>query len=66
MSGKSSPSVLIRNGQTDCHAPLHLIVARNVRTREIVKFFIAEASQDTPLTVLLHVAASRAGAWSGA
>lgn len=40
-------------------SPLHLIVARNVLEPEVVKFFVADAPQDTPLTVLLHVAFSR-------
>jgi SRSO17 transposase len=40
-------------------APMHLIVARSVLEPNVLKFFIANASQDTPLTVLLHVAFSR-------
>ena len=40
-------------------APMHLIVARSVLEPEVLKFFIANAPQDTPLTVLLHVAFSR-------
>lgn len=40
-------------------APMHLIVARNVLEPTVVKFFIAEAPQETPLTVLLHVGFSR-------
>jgi SRSO17 transposase len=39
--------------------PMHLIVARNVLEPEKLKFFVAHAPQDTPLTVLLHVAFSR-------
>jgi SRSO17 transposase len=40
-------------------APMQLIVARSVLEPEVLKFFIADAPQDTPLTVLLHVAFSR-------
>ena len=40
-------------------APMHLIVARNVLQPEVLKYFIAAAPRDTPLTVLLHVAFSR-------
>jgi len=40
-------------------APLHLIVARNVRDILDVKFFVSNASPDTPLKELLHVAFSR-------
>jgi SRSO17 transposase len=48
------------NGEDDLPmAPMHLIIARNVLEPGVVKFFIAEAPQDTPLTVLLHVAFSR-------
>jgi SRSO17 transposase len=48
------------NGPDDVPlAPLHLIVARNVLEPEKIKFFVAAAPRDTPLTVLLHVAFSR-------
>jgi SRSO17 transposase len=48
------------NGEDDLPmAPMHLIVARSVLEPEVLKFFIADAPQDTPLTVLLHVAFSR-------
>lgn len=48
------------NGQDNLPmAPVHLIVARSVLEPDVLKFFIADASQDTPLTVLLHVAFSR-------
>jgi SRSO17 transposase len=48
------------NGQDNLPlAPLHLIVARSVLEPEVVKFFVADAPQDTPLTELLHVAFSR-------
>jgi SRSO17 transposase len=40
-------------------APMHLIVARSVLEPEVLKFFIADAPQETPLTVLLHVTFSR-------
>jgi SRSO17 transposase len=40
-------------------APLHLIVARSVLEPEKIKFFVADAPRDTPLTILLHVAFSR-------
>jgi hypothetical protein len=40
-------------------APVHLIVAHSVLEPDVLKFFIADAPQDTPLTVLLHVAFSR-------
>jgi SRSO17 transposase len=40
-------------------APLHLIVARSVSEPDKIKFFIADAPRDTPLTALLHVAFSR-------
>ena len=40
-------------------APLHLIVARSVLESDKIKFFVADAPRDTPLTVLLHVAFSR-------
>jgi SRSO17 transposase len=39
--------------------PMHLIVARNVLEPEKIKFFVAAVLQETPLTVLLHVAFSR-------
>jgi SRSO17 transposase len=39
--------------------PMHLIVARSVLEPDKIKFFVAEAPQGTPLTVLLHVAFSR-------
>lgn len=39
--------------------PLHLIAARNVLEPETIKFFVAAAPRETPLTVLLHVAFSR-------
>jgi len=48
------------NGEDDLPMePMHLIVARNVLEPDVLKFFIAEAPQDTRLTVLLHVAFSR-------
>lgn len=48
------------NGPDDVPlAPLHLIVARSVFEPEKIKFFVADAPRDTPLTVLLHVAFSR-------
>ena len=48
------------NGEDDLPlAPMHLIVARSVLELDVLKFFIADALQDTPLTVLLHVAFSR-------
>lgn len=48
------------NGEDDLPlAPLHLIVARSVLEPDVLKFFAADAPQDTPLTVLLHVAFSR-------
>lgn len=48
------------NGEDDLPmAPMHLIVARSVLEPEVLKFFIADAPQDTPLTELLHVAFSR-------
>jgi len=40
-------------------APLHLVIVRNVLEPEVVKFFVADAPQDTPLSELLHVAFSR-------
>ena len=40
-------------------APLHLIVARNVRDVLTVKFFVSNAPPETPVTELLHVAFSR-------
>jgi SRSO17 transposase len=40
-------------------APMHLIVARSVLEPNVLKFFVVNAPQDTPLTVLLHVAFSR-------
>jgi SRSO17 transposase len=40
-------------------APLHLIVARNVRDVLAVKFFVSNAPSETPLAELLHVAFSR-------
>jgi SRSO17 transposase len=40
-------------------APLHLIVARNVRDTSEVKFFVSNAPPETPLAELLHVAFSR-------
>jgi SRSO17 transposase len=39
--------------------PLHLIVARNVRDVLNVKYFISNASSETPAKELLHVAFSR-------
>jgi SRSO17 transposase len=48
------------NGTDDLPmSPMHLIVARSVLEPDVVKFFIADAPQDTPLAVLLHVAFSR-------
>lgn len=48
------------NGEDDLPmAPMHLIVARSVLKPDVLKFFIADAPQDTPLTVLLHVAFAR-------
>jgi SRSO17 transposase len=48
------------NGTDDVPlAPLHLIVARGVLEPDKIKFFVADAPHDTPLTVLLHVAFSR-------
>jgi SRSO17 transposase len=48
------------NGQDNLPmSPLHLIVARNVLEPDVIKYFVADAPQDTPLTVLLHVAFSR-------
>lgn len=40
-------------------APLHLVVARNVRDTSEVKFFLSNAPPETPLTELLLVAFSR-------
>jgi SRSO17 transposase len=40
-------------------APLHLIVARNVRDTSEVKFFLSNAPPETPVKELLHVAFSR-------
>jgi SRSO17 transposase len=40
-------------------APLHLIVARNVRDTSELKFFLSNAPQETPVKELLHVAFSR-------
>jgi len=40
-------------------APLHLIVARNVRDVLKVKFFVSNAPPETPVKELLHVAFSR-------
>jgi SRSO17 transposase len=40
-------------------APLHLIVARNVRDKSQLKFFVSNAPPETPLKELLHVAFSR-------
>lgn len=40
-------------------APLHLIVARNVRDTSEVKFFVSNAPPETPVKELLHVAFSR-------
>jgi hypothetical protein len=40
-------------------SPMHLVVARSVLEPDVVKFFMADAPQDTPSTVLLHVAFSR-------
>jgi SRSO17 transposase len=40
-------------------APLHLIVARNVRDKSEVKFFLSNAPAETPVKELLHVAFSR-------
>jgi SRSO17 transposase len=39
--------------------PLHLIVARSVLEPEKIKFFVAHAPRETPLSVLLWVAFSR-------
>lgn len=39
--------------------PVHLIVARSVLEPQQIKFFIAHAPRETPLTVLLHVAFNR-------
>ncbi len=48
------------NGTDDVPlAPLHLIVARSVLEPDKIKFFVADAPLETPLTVLLHVAFSR-------
>jgi SRSO17 transposase len=48
------------NGQDNLPmSPLHLVVARSVGEPEVVKFFVADAPPDTPLTELLHVAFSR-------
>lgn len=48
------------NGTDDLPmAPLHLIVTRSVLEPDKIKFFAADAPQDTPLTELLHVAFSR-------
>lgn len=48
------------NGQDNLPmTPLHLLVARNVLEPEKLKFFVADAPQETPLTELLHVAFSR-------
>jgi SRSO17 transposase len=48
------------NGEDDLPlAPMHLMVARSVLEPNVLKFFIADAPQDTPLTELLHVAFSR-------
>ena len=48
------------NGQDNLPmSPLHLIVARNVLEPEVVKYFVADAPQETPLTIMLHVAFSR-------
>jgi SRSO17 transposase len=48
------------NGTDDLPmAPLHLIATRNVLEPEVLKFFVADAPLDTPLTELLHVAFSR-------
>lgn len=40
-------------------APLHLVVARNIRDVLEVKYFVSNAPEDTPLAELLHVAFSR-------
>jgi SRSO17 transposase len=40
-------------------APLHLIVARNVRDTSEAKFFLSNAPAETPVKELLHVAFSR-------
>ena len=40
-------------------APLHLIIARNVRDEQEVKFFVGNAPPETVLAELLHVAFSR-------
>jgi SRSO17 transposase len=39
--------------------PLHLIVARNVRDRSELKFFVSNAPPETPIKELLHVGFSR-------
>jgi SRSO17 transposase len=39
--------------------PLHLIVARNVRDKSQLKFFVSNARPETPMKELLHVAFSR-------
>ena len=45
------------NGLPD--KPLHLVVARNVRDVLNVKYFLSNASRETPVKELLHVAFSR-------
>ena len=48
------------NGPEDVPlAPQHLIVARSVLEPDKLKFFVADAPQKMPVSVLLHVAFSR-------
>jgi SRSO17 transposase len=54
---KMVPIYLKRNGLPTW--PHWLIVARNVRKRSEVKYFVSNAPAGTPLEVLLHVAFSR-------
>jgi hypothetical protein len=48
-----------QDGQGMPQEPVHLIVARNIFEPKQIKYFIAHAPRETPLTVLLHVAFAR-------
>jgi SRSO17 transposase len=54
---KAAPIYLKRDGLPTW--PHWLLVARNVRDRDAVKYFLSNAPPGTPLEVLLHVAFSR-------
>ena len=57
--GRETPSLLDQDENGLPSRPHHLIVARNVLKPDQVKFFLSNATQSTPVEVLLPVAISR-------